>query len=68
LTDERTGKPLVAINSSDQRISWDPSVIDSETMKSLMRKALDDTYREERRKNKGFGLLIEGGGGGLFRL
>ena len=55
LFDQRTGDPLVAINPDDQRISWDPRVIDSEAMKSMMRKAMEDTDREERRKNKGFG-------------
>lgn len=55
LFDQNTGAPLVSVNPEDQRISWDPSVIDSETMKDFMRKAMNDTMREERRKNKGFG-------------
>ena len=55
LFDERTGDPLVSINPEDQRISWDPRVIDSEAMKSMMRKAIEDTTRETRRQEKGFG-------------
>ena len=55
MRDERTGDPLIAINWDDMRISWDPDVIDSETIKSLMRKAMEQTKREDHRKNKGFG-------------
>ena len=55
LRDKKTGEPLIAINPDDQRISWDPRVIDSEAMKSFMRKALIKMDREDRQKNQGFG-------------
>ena len=55
LFDEKTGAPLISINPEDQRISWDPRVIDRESMKDLIRKAIDKTDRDDHRKNKGFG-------------
>ena len=55
LFDEKTGAPLISINPEDQRISWDPRVIDRESMKELIRKAIAGADRDDLRKNKGFG-------------
>ena len=52
---EVTGEPLVAMNPENGRISWDPRFIDTEAMKSMMRKAIKDTERDDRRQSKGFG-------------
>ena len=59
---KKLAEPLiVSINPDDQRISWDPRVIDSEAMKSFMRKALEDKMdaRNEPSKKPRLWLLIE---------